>query len=475
MNVTVNCVAYGIIKTRLTATAAGESTANIAGRDIKVGINPDLLSVLERSIPLGRSGTPDEAAGRGLSVLHPGVGLREWPDGDVQRRSDRNLIMAPRLYQHRWMDEQIDAFREQVRRYIAAHLGPHLPAWRKQGFVPREVWRPFGVLGFLLPELSEEYGGAGVSPAYQLVVQDELAKAEFPAITGVHTIAAHYILDYGTEQQRRRWLPKLASGEMLAGIALTEPGCGSDLKALRTSAKRDGADYIIDGAKTFITNGFTANLLIVAVRTGEAGSRGVSLIVLETDNLAGFKVGRRLEKLGQHASDTAELFFEGVRIAKDQLLGETEGRGFSQLMSQLPYERLLLVVPAAAVIELAVDLTVQHCKQRKVFGHSLAEFQNTQFKLAECATTAHIVRSFLNDCIQRLLDGTLDDEAAYMAKWWCTEQQCKVTDECLQLFGGYGYMTDYPIARLYADSRVQRIYGGTTEIMKDLIARKLFE
>jgi acyl-CoA dehydrogenase len=383
--------------------------------------------------------------------------------------------VLPQLYRHKWMDEEIGTFREQVRRYVATALAPNLPQWRRQGYIPREVWRPFGELGFMLPELDEEYGGAGASLAYQLVVQDELAKAEIPANTAVHTIASHYILDYGTEAQKRRWLPKLAAGAMLAGIALTEPGCGSDLKALRTSARREGDGWVINGAKTFITNGFSANLLIVAVRTGDAGGRGVSLIVLETENLAGFRVGRRLEKLGQHASDTAELFFDNVHVPMDQLLGGQEGHGFRQLMSQLPYERLMLTVPAAAVIELAVELTVDYCKQRKAFGQSVADFQNTRFKLAECATIAHVVRSFVNDCIQRLLDGTLDDEAAYMAKWWCSEQQCKVTDECLQFFGGYGYMAEYPIARLYADSRVQRIYGGTTEIMKDLIARKLFE
>lgn len=382
--------------------------------------------------------------------------------------------MLPQLYRHQWMDEDIAAFREQVRRYVAGEISPHMDRWRRQGYIPREVWRPFGQMGFMLPEMDEAYGGAGASLAYQLVVQDELAKAEVPATTAVHTIAAHYILDYGSEEQKRRWLPKLASGEMLAGIALTEPGCGSDLKALRTRAVRDGHEYVIDGAKTFITNGFSANLLVVAVRTGEAGGRGVSLIVLETENLPGFRVGRRLEKLGQHASDTAELFFDGVRVPVGNLLGEKEGNGFNQLMSQLPYERLLLCVPAAAVVERAVELTVEYTKQRKAFGQSIAEFQNTRFKLAECATVAHVVRGFLNDCVQRLLDGKLDDEAAYMAKWWCTEQQGKVLDECLQLFGGYGYMMEYPIARLYADARVQRIYGGTTEIMKDLIARRLF-
>ena len=381
--------------------------------------------------------------------------------------------MLPPLYRHRWMDDEIEAFREQVRRYVVGELAPHLDGWRRQGYIPREVWRPFGEMGFLLPELGEAYGGAGANLAYQCVVQDELAKAEVPANTAVHTIAAHYIHDYGTEAQKQRWLPKLASGEMLAGIAMTEPGCGSDLQAMRTRARRDGEHYVIDGAKTFITNGFTANLLVVAVRTGEAGSRGVSLVVLETGNLPGFRVGRRLEKLGQHASDTAELFFEDMRVSTGHLLGGEEGRGFAQLMGQLPYERMLLAVPAAAVIERAVELTLEYTQQRKAFGQPLYELQNTRFKLAECATLAHVVRSFVNDCIQRLLDGSLDDTSAYMAKWWCTEQQCKVVDECLQLFGGYGYMAEYPIARLYADARIQRIYGGANEIMKELIARKL--
>jgi acyl-CoA dehydrogenase len=383
--------------------------------------------------------------------------------------------VRPQLYRYPWVTDEIEAFRAQARRYINNELVPNLQSWRDQGFVSREVWRPFAELGLLLPELDQDFGGSGASLAYQLVVQDEMASAEFPAITGVHTLAAHYILDYGTEEQKRRWLPKMASGEMLGGIALTEPGCGSDLKSLRTTARSDGEDYVIEGSKQFITNGFTANLLVVAVRTGAAGSRGVSLVVLETENLKGFTVGRLLKKLGQHASDTAELSFSDLRIPKDQLLGGIEGNGFGQLMSQLPYERLLIAVPAAAVIDRALQLTVDHCKQRKAFGQSLSDFQNTRFKLAECATIAHIVRGFVNDCIQRLLDGTLDNETAYMAKWWCTEQQCRVTDECLQLFGGYGYMTEYPIARLYADSRVQRIYGGTTEIMKDLIARSLFE
>jgi len=381
--------------------------------------------------------------------------------------------MLPQLNRHPWMDDDIDAFRTQVARYIEREMAPALPQWRRQGFIPREVWQAFGRVGYLLPELDEGHGGSGASLAYQFVVQDELARAEVPANTAVHTIVAHYIRDYGTPEQRRRWLPKLASGELFGSIALTEPGCGSDLKALRTSARRDGDHYVVDGAKTFITNGFTSNLLILAARTGEAGSRGVSLLVLETEQLPGFRVGQRLEKLGQHASDTTELFFDQVRVPADQLLGGVEGQGFVQLMVQLPYERLILCVTATAVIERALELAVAYTRQRKAFGQTVFDFQNTQFKLAECATIAHIARTLVNDCIQRLIDGKLDDQAAYMAKWWCTEQQGKVTDECLQLFGGNGYMAEYPIARLYADALIFLIDTATTEIMKELIARRL--
>jgi len=381
--------------------------------------------------------------------------------------------LLPRQLQHAWMTPDMDEFRAQARRYIAREMAPHLAAWRQQGFIPREVWKPFAGMGLLLPEMGEQWGGAGGTLAHQLVVQDELARQEMPANTAVHSIASHYILDYGTPEQQARWLPGLVSGDLLAGIALTEPGCGSDLKALRTRAVRDGDGYVVSGSKMFITNGQTGNLLVVAVRTGEAGGGGVSLLVLETQDLPGFRIGRRLDKIGQHASDTCELYFDGVRVPAANLLGGVEGQGFKQLMSQLPYERMLLAVPAAAAIELAVSLSLAHTRERPAFGHKLSDFQNTRFKLAECATLAHVVRGFVNDCIQRLLDGQLDPEAAYMAKWWCTEQQCRVVDECLQLFGGYGYMTEYPIARLYADARVQKIYGGANEVMKDLIARRL--
>lgn len=383
--------------------------------------------------------------------------------------------MLPQVQRQPWMSEEIDSFRQEIRRVIAAEFSPRLDAWRRQGFIPREAWQQLGDLGALLPEIDEIYGGSGSSVGYQMVLQDELARAEIPGLSAVHSIAAHYLLDYGTETQKRRWLLRLARGELFAGIAMTEPGCGSDLKAIRTTARREGDQYVINGTKIFISNAFSGNLLILVVRTGESGSRGVSLVVLETENLPGFAVGRRLEKIGQHAADTSEVFLENVRVPVGNLLGCEEGRGFAQLMSQLPFERMLIAVCAAAAIERAVEVTVEYVKERKAFAKTLSEFQNTRFKLAECATIAHVVRTFVNDCIQRLVDGTLDTEAAYMAKWWSAEQQCRVTDECLQLFGGYGYMQDYVIGRLFVDSRAQKIYGGTNEIMKDLIARKLFE
>ena len=379
--------------------------------------------------------------------------------------------MLPHLHRHAWMTEEMDLFRDQASRFIGAEMAPHAQRWREQGYIDRDIWKKLGAMSLMLPELPEEYGGAGGTLAHQLVVIEELTRHEVAGSTGVHTIVAHYLLDYGTEEQKRRWLPKLASGEYLAGIAMSEPGAGSDLKAIRTRATLDGGHYVVSGAKTFITNGYTAHLLVVVVRTGEAGKKGVSLIVVETEGLKGFRVGRRLEKIGQHLSDTAELFFDDVRVPRENLLGE--GEGFKQLMGQLPFERMLIANSAVAAVEKAVDLTIAYTKERKAFGQPIFDFQNTRFKLAECATIAHIMRTFVNDCVQRLLDGKLDAEAAYMAKWWCTDEQCRVLDECLQLFGGYGYMWEYPIARMYADARVQRIYGGTNEIMKDLIARKL--
>jgi acyl-CoA dehydrogenase len=382
--------------------------------------------------------------------------------------------MLPTPLRHAWMTDEIDMLRSQARRFIEAELVPELPQWRSQGFADIAAWRKVGAMGMMLPELPEEYGGSGATLAHQLVIQEEFARAEVPSSTLVHCLVAHYLHACGTEAQRQRWLPRMATGELFAAIAMTEPGAGSDLQAIRTRAIRDGDDYVINGAKTFITNGYTSNLMVVVAKTDpELGAKGISLIVLETEGLVGFSVGRILEKIGNKASDTCEIFLDDVRVPADRVIGGVEGQGFFQLMSQLPFERMSIAVTAAASIERAVELTIDYTKNRKVFGKPVFDLQNTRFKLAECATTAHVVRTFVNDCIARLLDDKLDAQAAYMAKWWCTEQQCKVLDECLQLFGGYGYMAEYPIARMYADARVQKIYGGTNEVMKELIGRAL--
>ena len=381
--------------------------------------------------------------------------------------------MTPSLLRQPWMDDEIAMLREHARRFVEERLVPRLPKWRAQRHADRSAWAEVGAMGMLLPELPERFGGSGASLAHQLVIQEEFARAEVPANSLVHCLVAHYLLDCGTDAQQARWLPRMASGELLAAIAMTEPGAGSDLQAIATRAVLDGDHYVINGAKTFITNGFSANLVVVVARTDAGrGAKGLSLIVVEADT-PGFRVGRILEKIGQHASDTAELTFDDVRVPADHLIGGVEGQGFAQLMGQLPFERMLIAVASVAVVERALELTIAYTKERRAFGQALFDFQNTRFRLAECATIAHVMRTFVNDAVQRLVDGTLDASAAYMAKWWCSDQQCKVLDECLQLFGGYGYMAEMPIARMYADARVQRIYGGTNEIMKDLIARQL--
>jgi alkylation response protein AidB-like acyl-CoA dehydrogenase len=293
--------------------------------------------------------------------------------------------------------------------------------------------------------------------------------------TAVHsTIVAHYINSYGTEAQKHRWLPRLASGELVGAVAMTEPGTGSDLQSIKTKAIKTGGEYVIDGAKTFISNGLLANLIVTVAKTDpDNAGKGISLIVVETDGLEGFARGRVLKKIGQHGQDTAELFFDGARVPVDCLLGDEEGQGFVQLMQQLPQERLVLAVGAVAAIEETLAQTLKYTKDRQAFGKTVFSFQNTRFKLAEVATTAKIARVFIDDCVQKHLDGQLDVPTASMAKWWTTQMQCDVADECLQFFGGYGYMEEYPISRLYTDARIQKIYGGTNEIMKEIISRFL--
>jgi len=370
---------------------------------------------------------------------------------------------------------ELELFRDAVRRFVETELTPNEPRWREQQHVDREAWCKAGELGLLLCAVPAERGGVGADVRYDAVVYEELARGGAMGFgKHVHEIVAHYVAAYGTPAQQQRWLPRMASGEAIAAIAMSEPGAGSDLQGVRTRAVRDGDAYVVNGSKTFISNGHIADLVLLVCKTDpQAGARGTSLIMVETAGLAGFRRGRILDKIGQKAQDTAELFFDDVRVPAANLLGPEEGRGFAQLMQQLPFERTIIAVSAIATIERAVELTTAYAKERRAFGKALIEMQNTRFKLAECRTIAHVGRVFVDDCVRRLMDGTMDATTASMAKWWATEMQCEVVDECLQLFGGYGYMLEYPIAQMYADSRVQKIYGGTNEIMKELIARSL--
>lgn len=375
-----------------------------------------------------------------------------------------------------WMTEELSLLQDAAGRFFEREFVPHEEQWAKDGIMPREMWNRAGAAGLLCASIPEEYGGAGGSFAHESVILYEQGRANVRSLgNAVHSgIVAHYILAYGSEEQKRRWLPRMAAGELVGAIAMTEPGTGSDLQAVRTTARMTGNQYAVNGQKTFITNGQHANLVIVVAKTDpEEKARGVSLVVVETDDAEGFSRGRNLEKLGLKAQDTSELFFDDVKVPTANLLGAEEGQGFFQLMNQLPQERLIIGVGACAAMDLAIELTIEHVKQRKAFGKRILDFQNTRFKLAECKTEAHIARVFVDNCLQRHLAGELDVETAAMVKWWCAQKQNEVIDECLQLFGGYGYMDEFPISRMYADARVQKIYGGTNEIMKELIARAL--
>jgi acyl-CoA dehydrogenase len=375
-----------------------------------------------------------------------------------------------------WMTEDVVLLEEQARRFIDAEFVPHLDRWNEAGMYDRDVWLKAGAAGLLCASMPETYGGGGGSFAHEAAINHALSSAGFDAFGApLHSgIVAPYILHYGTEEQKRRWLPRLATGALVGAIAMTEPGAGSDLQAIRTRAVRHGNGYVLSGAKTFITNGQHANLVIVVAKTDPAaGAKGISLMVVETHEVQGFRRGRKLKKLGFDAADTSELFFEDVALPAESLLGSSENQGFAQLMSELPQERLIVAVHAQAMMERALALTIDYVKDRQAFGRKLIEFQNTQFVLAECKTEATVSRVFVDHCIGRLLEGTLDTVTASMAKSWVTDTEGKIVDRCLQLFGGYGYMDEYPISRLYRDSRVLRIYAGTNEIMKLVIARSL--
>jgi len=373
-----------------------------------------------------------------------------------------------------WMDEDLEMLRDTARRFFQRECVPHDARWREQHHADREIWTQAGAAGLLCASIPEAYGGGGGSFLHEAVICEEQMTAMAQSFSNnVHSgIVAHYLLAYGTEEQKKRWLPRMATGELVAAIAMSEPGAGTDLQRIKTQARREGGVYRVSGSKTFITNGLHANLIVVAVKTGDAGAKGISLLVLETEGQAGFRRGALLDKLGQKTLDTTELFFDDAPVPVENLLG-VEGRGFAQLMQQLPQERLLIAVGAVATMQRAIDDTLAYVRDRQVFGQPLLAMQNTRFKLAECQTQATVARSFVDDCIARLLRGKLDVPTAAMAKWWTTDTCCRVVDECLQLFGGYGYMNEYPIARLYADVRVGRIYGGANEVMKEIIARGL--
>jgi len=371
-----------------------------------------------------------------------------------------------------------EAFRDAFRRFMDKEIAPFHEAWEEQGYVAREVWHKAGANGYLCATLPEVYGGAGVDKLYSVVQMEELARGGFSGIGfGLHSeIVAPYLLHYGTEDQKQRYLPRLASGEMVGAIAMSEPSAGSDLQGIQATALRqaDGS-YFLNGSKTFITNGWHADLVIVVAKTDPAaGAKGTSLLLVER-GMPGFEKGKRLKKLGLKAQDTSELFFDNVRVPAENLLGGAahENRGFVGLMEQLPWERLQIAVTAVAAAQAAIDWTVQYVKERKVFGQPVAAFQNTRYKLAELQTQVQVARVFVDKCLELVLQGQLDTATASMAKYWTSDLQCQVMDECVQLHGGYGYMWEYPITRAFADARVQRIYGGTNEIMKEVITRSM--
>ena len=371
---------------------------------------------------------------------------------------------------------EIDLFRDNVRKFFEKEIAPHYSQWEKEEILPREVWTKLGENGFLCVDVPEEYGGFGASFRLSAIVVEEASRFGFSGLASnlsVHSdIVAPYILHLGTEEQKQRWLPGMVTGEVVGAIGMTEPGAGSDLQGMKTRAEKDGADYLINGQKTFITNGQHCDVIVLACKTDPAaGAKGITLFTVDTA-LPGFARGRNLEKMGHHCADTSELFFENVRVGAEQILGG-EGRGFANLMNELPRERLILALGAVAACEGMLERTVDYVQDRKAFGVSVAQFQNTRFKMAELQAQIAVNRAFTTQCTNEYDEGKLTAVNASIAKLTTTELQGKVADECLQLFGGYGYMQEYQISRDYVDARIQRIYGGTSEIMKEIIARSV--
>jgi acyl-CoA dehydrogenase len=374
-----------------------------------------------------------------------------------------------------WMTDEMRVFRKKVRQFVETDFVPEQPRWREQQRPDRDAWTKAGAAGILLSDVPAEYGGGGKTYAHEAIVLEELARAGVHFASFIQNSVAQYILAFANEDQKRSWLPRMARGELVGAIALSEPTAGSDVGGIKATACRDGDYYSINGSKMFVTSGWHAGLVCVAAKTNAKATngRGISLIMVETKDLPGYSVGRAHDKLGMQAQDTCELVFENVRVPAANLLGGVEGRGVAQVMEKMNYERLSIGVAAVATAEQAVLMTTKYAKERTAFGKPLIEFQNTRFKLAECKTEARVGRAFLDDCIERFIAGKLDDSTTAMAKYWLTDCECRIVDECLQLHGGYGYLTEYPIARMWADSRVHRIYAATNEIMKELIAWSL--
>ena len=374
-----------------------------------------------------------------------------------------------------WADEDLDRWRDTCSRFVEQELQPGDEAARQLGNVGKDLWRKAGELGLLCTDIPETWGGGGGDFRHEAVIYEECSRRGLSGWgNSVHTIVAHYFLNHGTEEQRQRYLPRMARGEIVGAIAMTEPGTGSDLQGIRTRAEKQGDHFVINGSKTFITNGLLAGVVLVVCKTDSTqGARGTSILIVETENCEGFRVGRVLDKMGMKSQDTSELFFDNVTVPAANLLGGQVGQGFYQLMGDLPYERLIIGVTALACMEGAYEATLDYVRERKAFGKPIADLQNTRFKLAEVATQIQVGRAFIDRCVELLLVGKLDTATASMAKLWGSEAQGRVLDECLQLFGGYGFMNEYMIARMYADARVQRIYGGTSEIMKEVISRAL--
>lgn len=373
----------------------------------------------------------------------------------------------------RWLTDDVVMLQEVAHRFFNTEFAPHLDEWREKGCIDRAVWKSAGALGLLGASLPEQYGGGDSKAMMAAVLLEQGRVGDASWGISVQNYVCHYILAYGTEEQKARWLPGMASGDIIAAVAMTEPGAGSDLKELKTTARRDGDTYVVSGQKTFISNGQTADLICVAAKTDpNAGAKGISLVIVEAD-MPNFRRGRPLKKIGLHAADTSELFFDDVVVPADNLLGQVEGQGFLQLMSQLPWERLSIAIRCVGMAEYAISQTVEHVCSRKMFGGTLFDQQNTQFKLAEARTKLQSMRFFVDSCLDRLVVGQLDVATAAMCKLHCSQAINEIVDECLQLHGGYGFMEEYAIAKLYGDVRAQKIYGGANEVMKLLVARNL--